>query len=265
MFIYYNAPKLLIMQKRGFVTVISFLFLLLFSLAVSAKLDIVTYCDASLEACRAQDQALVLLQEKYPQDITVHSLYYFDTSNAKSSMVQIALECAHRQSMKDVYKTEIQNNLNDLSRSALKVYASNVGLATANFTFCLDIQATAWDVLGEVLEAADDGVTSAPSVRFNMDMYSGSQTFTSLHALVKQYLGLSEKTYNKENEDTKAEDEETGKQEIIEKQPVEEESETSETIEQPSSGAEQMGKIEQPLFFRVVSKFRLWLLDAFEK
>ncbi|MBI5072254.1 thioredoxin domain-containing protein, partial [Candidatus Woesearchaeota archaeon] len=176
------------------------LLLLLFTLSVSAKLLITSYCDVSLETCKSQDQALVLLQKDYPSDIKVNYLYYFDTSNAKSSLAQIALECANRESMKDAYKTYLQDHLGEkeISRDSLKNSADAVGLAAANFTFCLDTQETAYDVLAEIENAEEEGATTVPSIRFGTDIYTGSQTYTSLHTLVKKYLGLTEAEYPKE-------------------------------------------------------------------
>ncbi len=250
------------MQKRGLLCILTFLFILVLSLSVSAKLYITSYCDASLESCRAQDQALVLLEQKYPYDIEIDYLYYFDTTNAKSSMVQIALECANKQGMKKIYKSTIQEHLEDLSRSALKAYANSVGLVAANFTFCLDTQATAWDVLDEVLTADDDGVTSSPSVRFNMDVYSGSQTYTSLDGLIQLYLGISpeeskEETSQQTPEEYVSEQESKQEQEIVETP-----SPNTQEIKS-SSPEEEKQTVEEPLFFRVTAQFRKWLSEIF--
>ena len=260
-----------LMQKRGLL--LSFIVLVLvfalFSSAVFAKqVDITSYCDVALESCATQDQALALLAEKYPHDIRVDYVYYFDTSDVQSSLAQIALECANKQSKKDVYKAELQNNLDLITRDSLKMYADNVGLASANFSFCLDTQATAWDVLDEVEEAEDDGVTSAPSVRFNMDIYTGSQTFTSLHTLAKEYLGLddaSEETTEETDSDIVDEAEEAETEEEAEPSVDLEEAyngapETAGTAEE---GQEALDQIEEPLFFRVIRQFRNWLLGVF--
>lgn len=267
-------------QKRGMFFIFALLFsIIIFSFAVLAQpqLYITSYCDASLEACRAQDQALELLEEDYPYDIVVDSLYYFDTDSAKSSLVHIALECANREGFKADYKAEIQNNLDDLSRTALKEYAENVGIFAANFSFCLDTQATAADVLAEVLEAEDDGVASAPSIRFNTKIYTGSQTYTSLHLLVKEYLEIGTEATSEEEieitEETTAEEEET--EAVAEKclsgevdpetgamykcGPGEETEETAEEEEQPS-----LEEAEEPLFFKVIKDFRNWLLSLFQ-
>ena len=255
-------------MKKGFIvfSLLTSLFLFLFLFSASAKVYVTSYCDVTLESCRAQDQALDLLVEKYPHDLEVEYLYYFDTSDAKSSMAQIALECANRQSYKNEYKAELQNNLDDLSRAALKEYAALVGLTAANFSFCLDTQMTAWDVLDEVVAAEDDGVTSVPTVptvRFNMDLYSGSQTFTSLHDLLKEYLGLDgeDENYDYETDDTSPE----SAQEDVTPEIDEDEGE----IEESASVSEQarddsaLQEIEDPLFFRVIRQFRTWLLDVF--
>lgn len=259
-------------QKRG----MFFVFLLLFSIVFSSfayaqpQLYITSYCDASLEVCRAQDQALLLLEEDYPYDIVIDYLYYFDTDSAKSSMVQIALECANREGFKDEYKAEIQNNLDELSRTALKEYAENVGIFAANFTFCLDTQATAAVVLAEVLEAEDDGVTAAPSVRFNKDVYAGSQTFTSLHTLAKEYLEIGTEATSEEEieitEETTAEEETEAATEETE-ETAEEETEicTSETDETcPAEEQPSLEEAEEPLFFKVIKDFRTWLLSLFQ-
>ena len=251
------------MQKRGlFLSLILFIVLLsLFSSAVFAKQVFITsYCDVALESCAAQDQALELLVEKYPFDVQVDYLYYFDTSDVQSSLAQIALECANKQSKKDVYKAELQNNLDLITRDSLKMYADNVGLASANFSFCLDTQATAWDVLDQVEEADDDGVTSVPSVRVNMDIYTGSQTFTSLHTLVKEYLNLD----SEEQEDEIAEVVPTETSEPTPSVDVEETyNGAPETIGTPEEGQEVLDQIEEPLFFRVIGQLSTWLLGIF--
>ncbi len=247
------------MQKRGlFLSLIVFVLVLsLFSSAVFAKqLFITSYCDAALESCTTQDQALELLAGKYPHDIHVDYLYYFDTSDVQSSLAQIALECANKQSKKDVYKAELQDNLALITRDSLKQYADNVGLVAANFSFCLDTQATAWDVLDQVEEAEDDGVTSAPSVRFNMDMYTGSQTFTSLHTLVKEYLGV-----DAVSEETVSDVPET--EEAAEPDLEETYNGAPEIVGTPEEGQEALDQIEEPLFFRVIGQFRNWLLGLF--
>lgn len=252
-------------MKKGFIifSLLTTLFLFLFLFSASAKIYITSYCDVNLESCRAQDQALDLLVEKYPHDLEVEYLYYFDIYDAESSMAQIALECANRQRYKNEYKAELQNNLEDLSRDALKEYAANVGLTAANFSFCLDTQMTALDVLDEVAAAENDGVTSVPTVRFNMDLYSGSQTFTSLHELLKEYLGLdgvdvdsetpetfvsgTEQEEDKEQTDTEASQEETG----------------ASVSPSESSDDRALQEIEDPLFFRVMWQFRQWILTVF--
>lgn len=246
-------------QKRGMFFIFTLLFsIIIFSFAGLAQpqLYITSYCDVSLESCSAQDQALALLEEKYPYDIVVDYLYYFDTDDAKSSLVHIALECANREGMKAEYKAEIQNNLEDLSRTALKEYAENVGIFPANFSFCLDTQATAAEVLAEVLEAEDDGVTRTPSVRFNREVYAGSQTFTSLHALVKEHLEINGEVEETEiTEETVAEEEEA---EAVAEE-TEETAEEEVTEDQPS-----LEEAEEPLFFKVVKDFRSWLLSLFQ-
>ncbi len=262
MFIYYVRLKHL-MQKRGLFLSL-FIFVLVFSLFSSMvfakQVDITSYCDVALESCKTQDQALELLVEKYPYDIHVDYLYYFDISDVQSSLAQIALECANKQSMKDVYKAELQNNLDLITRESLKQYADNVNLASANFSFCLDTQATAWDVLDQVEEAEDDGVTSVPSVRFNMDIYTGSQTFTSLHTLAKEYLDLAE------DEEVS---EEIGEEAVAQVEPIEpvdmEETYVGapEIVGTPEEGQEVLDQIEEPLFFRVISQFSNWLLSVF--
>ncbi|MBI5003459.1 thioredoxin domain-containing protein [Candidatus Woesearchaeota archaeon] len=259
------------MQKRGLLLslIVSVLVFSLFSSVVFAKqVDITSYCDVALESCAAQDQALELLVQKYPHDLRVDYVYYFDTSDVQSSLAQIALECANKQSKKDVYKAELQNNLDIITRASLKEYADNVGLASANFSFCLDTQATAWDVLDQVEEAEADGVTSAPSVRFNMDIYPGSQTFTSLHTLAKEYLGLDALDASEETTEETVSD-------VDEAEEVaEEEAEPSVDLEETYNGApetagtaeegqEALDQIEQPLFFRVISQVRNWLLGVF--
>lgn len=249
------------MQKRGlFLSLL--LFIIVLSLSASAKqLYIVSYCDVALESCKTQDQALALLTEKYPYDLHIDYLYYFDTSDVQSSLAQIALECANKQSKKALYKAELQNNLNLITRASLKQYADNIGLAAANFSFCLDTQATAWDVLEQVEAADEDGVTSAPSVRFNMDIYSGSQTFTSLHTLVKEYLDLNQ---DLEEPEEQAEDiEETSSTETSEPEVGETYNGAPETVGTPEEGQEALDQIEESLFFRVIAQFRTWLLGLF--
>jgi hypothetical protein len=266
-----------------------FLFAILFVVApvVSASaIDIMSYCDVTLEACAKQDKALELLEDKYPHDITVDYIYYFDVSNAKKSMAHIALECANWQGLKDVYKSELQDHLDDLSRSALETYAGNVGLSMANFTFCLDTAITAWDVSDEIVEADDDGVSSAPSVRINMDMYSGSQTFTSLHALVLDYMGLTKKEVQNLLEEV-AEDLEMDTAEDDAKEEIEDElvigidleiygietcyddvmNQNEENIDCGGVCDESCGEgsgelyyeAQQPLFLRVMSTFSTWI------
>jgi predicted DsbA family dithiol-disulfide isomerase len=252
-------------MKKGFIifSLLTTLFLFLFLFSASAKVYITSYCDVSLESCRAQDQALDLLVEKYPHDLEVEYLYYFDISDAKSSMAQIALECANRQGYKNDFKAELQNNLEDLSRDALKGYAANVGLTAANFSFCLDTQMTAWDVLDEVIAAEDDGVTFAPTVRFNMDLYSGSQTFTSLHELLKDYLGLDGAPVDAETTETSVS---YGEQEETEQQTdadaVQEEADTSVSSSEARDDSA-LQEIGDPLFFRVIRQLRTWFLDVF--
>ena len=231
------------------------LVLVVLSMAVSAKVSLLSYCDVTLESCKKQDQALEILADKYPLDLQVDYLYYFDMSDAKKSMAHIALECANWQSMKAEYKSELQNNLDDLSRSALKEYADNVGLYMSNFTICLDTGMSAWDVLDEVVEADEDGVSTAPSIRVNMDIYTGSQTFTSLHDLVKKYIGLDgvvivEEVSEESYEETAGEDttiEETSTEELTEENTIAEETETQ-------------GE-EEVLFFKIMRKFWNWLIS----
>ncbi len=167
------------------------LFFLVSAFSVHAKLSVVSYCDVTLERCKTQDQALKLLEQKYMYDISVDYIYYFDITVPTKSMVHIALECASRQGEKEMYKTEIQAHLSDLSRSALEDYAKNVELNMGNFTFCLDTAVTAWGVADQIEEAFSTGIAEAPAVRIGSDIYYGSQTFTSLESFIKEHLGLS--------------------------------------------------------------------------
>lgn len=258
------------MMKKWVISFCTLLFLLLFTLSVSAKLFITSYCDVSLEACKSQDQALVLLQKDYPSDIVVHYLYYFDTSDAKSSLAQIALECANRESMKDAYKTYLQDHLEEqqITRASLKSSADVVGLAAANFTFCLDTQETAYDVLAQVENAEEEGATTVPSIRFGDHMYTGPQTYTSLNTLVKEYLGLTaeyseETTTEMSSSETTASSSSGTSSTSSSETPSSEETTEASSSETTSSGTEQMQNIEQPLFFRVISQFRTWLLGVF--
>jgi hypothetical protein len=238
---------------------LSILFSLLFllvvsSLSVAALLSITSYCDVTLESCKKQDQALELLEEKYPLDIEVDYLYYFDTSDPKASMAHIAVECAAREELKDAYKLEVQNNLGDFSRDALKQYAANVGLDAVNFSFCLDTGMGAWAVVEQIAAADEDGVSQIPAVRFNMYLYVGTQTFTSLHDLVKEYLGLD----GIEAEETAAVEgaEESLVGEAFAAEEVEEETVSEEVA---AEGQEVLEEVEQPLFLRVLGKFWAWV------
>lgn len=222
-------------------------------LSVSAKLTIVSYCDVTLEACKTQDTGLALLEEKYPHDLQISYLYYFDTEDVENSRVHIALECANKQGMKEEYKTQIQNNGDVLTRDALKEYAAIVTLDTGNFSFCLDTMATAPEVLGEVKQAQADGVTMAPTVRFNNDLYGGSQTFTSLHTLVKEYLNINEgdeETVQKSEEEIGQETSPEEQEEVVQE---EEQPKATETAE------------DEPVFFKVIKQIRAWLLSIFSK
>jgi hypothetical protein len=238
------------MKKQ--LVLIYFLVLLFLVSTVAAKVDIISYCDVTLESCKNQDQALLLLEEKYPLDLRVEFLYYFDTSDAQKTMAHVALECAAWQGHKADYKLEVQNNLDDLSRDALEAYAGIVGLSMSNFTLCLDTQMSAWAILDEILEADDDGVTSAPSLRMNMDMYTGSQTFTSLEALAQEYLGL-----NGDAVEAVTEDDETQVEEYVEPAPADQE-EIPTLPNQDSPPIESVS--EAPLFVRVVQQFWDWVI-----
>ncbi len=257
------------MKKRVILGISILLLLLLFSLSVSAKLYITSYCDVSLESCASQDQALALLENDYPHDIEVSYLYYFDTSDPDSSLAQIAVECANREGMKDAYKSYLEDHLStEISRDSLKADADAVGLAAANFTFCLDTQETAYDVLNEIENAEEEGVTTVPSVRFGTDIYTGSQTFTSLHTLVQQYLNLSEtespaETTASEEAETTSSSSTSSKP--YSKTPSKTSSQTTSSEQSSETGAEEMQNIEQPLFFRVIGKFRIWMLDLFSQ
>ncbi len=261
-----------------FSSIVLIAFLMVLSISVSAKVFVTSYCDVTLEACRSQDQALELIVDKYPYDIEVESIYYFNIYDAESSLAQNALECAKRQGYKEEYKKEIQNNIGDFSRfsrEALKEYAEAVGLVSVNFSFCLDTQMTALDVLTEVVVAEDDGVTSAPSIRFNMDLYTGSQTFTSLHELTKQYLRLDGegKEIPSEEEHVEEQDTEAGEEKCI-SEGIDEKTgipyscgggaTTEETVEEEKITEEQppLAETKEPLFFRTITQFRAWLITV---
>ncbi len=242
------------MPRKRLSILFSLLFLLVVSsLSVAALLSITSYCDVTLESCKKQDQALELLEEKYPLDVEVDYLYYFDSSDPKVSMAHIAVECSAREKLKDAYKLEVQNNLGDFSRDALKLYAANVGLDAVNFSFCLDTGMSAWAVAEQIAEADEDGVSQIPAVRFNMDILVGTQTFTSLHELVKDYLGLSGKKVVAEEEEP--EEGEEGTEEVV---AVEEDEEEIISEEGAVEGQKVREEIEEPLFFRVVKGFWAW-------
>jgi len=236
-------------MKKQFVFVY-FLVLLFLVSTVAGKVDVISYCDVTLEACKNQDQALLLLEKKYPFDLRVDFLYYFDTSDAQKTMAHVALECAAWQGHKADYKQELQNNIDDLSRNALEAYAGMVGLSMSNFTLCLDTQMSAWAVLDEILEADDDGVTSAPSLRMNMDMSTGSQTFTSLEALVQEYLGLDGESFENVVEDS---------EEDVEVEPVQTEQQEAQPEEPVPVPVEPISDL---LFVRVVQQFWAWLIGV---
>lgn len=234
--------------KRWTLSFLLLFLVLISSASVVAVLSITSYCDVTLGSCKKQEQALVLLEEKYPLDLDVEYLYYFDTSDAEASMAHLALECAAREGLKDAYKLEIQNNLGDLSRDALKGYAANVSVDTGNFSFCLDTGMTAWDVADQIAMADEDGVSQIPAVRFNMDVLVGTQTFTSLHELVKDYLGIDgEEVVDIEDVPSEEAEEEQG-EEVSEEVSEEETEEEQEVLEEE----------EQPLFFRVLANFWMW-------
>jgi hypothetical protein len=237
-------------MKKWVFFLYSVLFIAAFALSSQAQVDIVSYCDVTLESCRSQDQALLLLEDKYPHDISVEFLYYFDVSDVESSMSHIALECAASQGMKDEYKLTLQNNVADLSRDGLVRYASELSLYMTNFTFCLDTASTAWAVLEQIEMAEEDGAYIAPSVRINMDMYTGSQTFTSLHALVLEYMGLTKEKAQEVMIDT----EETVEGPVVELVEQEVGEEELVLIDEPEAE-----EYEPMLFFRVVGPFWDWL------
>jgi len=245
------------MKKRFILFSALALIIFAFSVFAQPKLAITSYCDVRLESCKAQDEGLALIQEEYKYDVTVEYLYYFNTENPQSSLAQIAVECANKQGMKETYKKELQNNLDVLTRSALKQYADTVGLVPANFSFCLDTQMTAWDVLEQVEEAKEDGVTEAPSVRFNTQMYTGSQTYTSLKSLVNEYLNIKEDSVEEETAEQTTEPIE------VEDNQVNEESEPSQEVPN-EQGHEELEKIEEPLFFRAIRQIRAWMLGLFQ-
>ena len=123
---------------------------------------------------------------------------------------------------------------------------------------------TAWNVLEEVVAAEDDGVTSVPTIRFNRDLYSGSQTFTSLHELLKEYLGLDGEDEDFETDEALAS--ETEQEEVSPQiDEDEEENDASASPSEESSDNSALQEIEDPLLFRVIREFREWLLSVFAK
>ena len=250
------------MKKRFILFSVLALVIFAFSVFAQPKLVITSYCDVRLESCKAQDKGLALIQEEYKYDVIVDYLYYFDTENPQSSLAQIAVECANKQGMKEEYKTELQNNLDVLTIKSLKEYGENVGLVPANFSFCLNTQLTAWNVLEEVEEAEEDGVTEAPSLRFNHDIYAGSQTYTSLKSLVDEYLNQDSTQPCLSND-----------LDVIEIEPKEQDEannngneELENTFEElpNEQGQEELEEIEEPLFFRAIQQMRAWMLGLFQ-
>jgi predicted DsbA family dithiol-disulfide isomerase len=231
------------------------------SVFAQPKLAITSYCDVRLESCKVQDQALALLEEKYSYDITVDYLYYFDIEDPQSSLAQIAVECANKQGLKQEYKTELQNNIDVLTMPALKQYAEYINADTNNFTFCFDTQMSAWDVLAEVEEAENDGVTTAPTVRFNQDIYEGSQTFTSLNSMINEYLQGSSAEPSTVEEIVTEQPKETEENEEV---PVEETQEQEVQEEKEEESTEELQQIEEPLFYRAIKQIRVWMLGLFQ-
>ncbi|MFA6889145.1 MAG: thioredoxin domain-containing protein [Candidatus Woesearchaeota archaeon] len=245
-------------MKKRFVLFSTLAFIIFtFSVFAQPKLAITSYCDVRLESCKAQDEGLALIQEEYKYDVIINYLYYFDTTDPQSSLAQIAVECANKQGMKQEYKQELQNNLDVLTLSALKEYANNIELVPANFSFCLDTQITAWDVLKEVKEAEEDGVTTAPSVRFNTQLYTGSQTYTSLKTLANEYLSITEESIKEKTEEQTTKPNEIKTSEEITNEEVI-------TEEQAQQGQEELNQIEDPLFFRAIRQIQAWMIGLFQ-
>ncbi len=99
-----------------------------------------------------------------------------------------AAECADEQDKFWEMHDKIFENMDDLSVPALKQYAKDLGLNSAEFDTCLDSGQMAEEVQKDLADGKIAGITGTPGFFINGQLISGAQPFSAFEQIIEAEL-----------------------------------------------------------------------------
>jgi len=154
----------------------------------NADVVIIEFSDFECPYCERGAETIGQLLDEYGNDIKVVFRDFPLSFHANAHAAAEAAECAEEQDMFWEMHDMIFANQADLSNTALKGFATELGLDTEEFNECLDSGAMSAEVDADFAAGASYGVQGTPAFFINGELLTGAQPVENFRAVIDKYL-----------------------------------------------------------------------------
>ena len=154
-----------------------------------APLTLTVFSDFECGFCGDAYWTLKLVEEDYPDDVKIVFKNFPEEFNDNAQRAAEASECAFDQGMFWEYYDVLYENQDALTADDLKQYAADLELDSEVFDECLDSGEKSDEVLRDVRDGQDLGVTTAPTFLIgDQDMLVGDEPFSKFQIVIDLLL-----------------------------------------------------------------------------
>lgn len=153
-----------------------------------APLVIVAFIDFQCPYCRQVFPAVESVRQKYGEEILlVFRDFPLSGAHPDAQKAAEAGQCAHEQGQFWAYHDKLFNNQEQLTVADLKRYAAELSLDTAVFDNCLDTGKYEEEVLADMQDGIQAGVSGTPTFFFNDNRVPGVVTESGFDQIVDYF------------------------------------------------------------------------------
>jgi len=153
-------------------------------------LTIVQFGDFQCPYCQQVSDTVRKLAVTYQDQVQfIYRDYPASDIHPEAQRAAEAAGCAHEQDMFWQYHDKLYLNQDDLSESALKNYASQIGLEMESFIFCFDYGYYRSEVNDDYADGVMAGVQGTPTFFFNGHKVAGAIPEGIFEAIIIGFLG----------------------------------------------------------------------------
>lgn len=159
-----------------------------------ATVTIVEFSDFQCPFCKQAANVIRQVVEANGDDVRLVFKHLPLPMHAQAFRAAQAAYCAGEQSKFWEYHDVLFERSDDLSEPALLKYAAELELKPKEFGACLNSEASRAEIIRDMQEARQSGVSGTPSFFINGRMYRGVRSMDDFQATIKQELDKKRKT-----------------------------------------------------------------------